>query len=58
MALWRALLDEGVYVNLVLPPGCPHGKARLRVSCTAAHEEADVDAAVERFARVASAFPS
>ena len=58
IAVWRALLDAGVYVNVVLPPGCPRGAGRLRVSCTAAHEEADVDAAVERFARVASAFPS
>ncbi len=53
MALWSALLNEGVYVNLVLPPACPHGKARLRASCTAAHSIAKIDEALERLARAA-----
>jgi 8-amino-7-oxononanoate synthase len=51
MALWSALLHEGVYVNLVLPPACPHGKARLRVSCTAAHSLEDIDELVARLDR-------
>jgi 7-keto-8-aminopelargonate synthetase-like enzyme len=38
-------------VNLVLPPACPHGKARLRVSCTAAHSLEDIDELVARLDR-------
>jgi 8-amino-7-oxononanoate synthase len=37
LALWRALLDQGVYVNMVLPPATPSGKPLLRCSMSAAH---------------------
>jgi 8-amino-7-oxononanoate synthase len=55
---WQALLAAGVYVNLVLPPACPRDKARLRVSCTAAHGDDEVDEALEAFARVMTREPS
>ncbi len=36
-ALWSALLEHGVYVNLVLPPATPDGDSLLRCSVSAAH---------------------
>jgi 8-amino-7-oxononanoate synthase len=40
---WRRLLDQGVYVNLVLPPATPTGTCLLRCSLSAAHSVAQVD---------------
>lgn len=51
LRMWRALLDEGVYVNVVLPPACANNAARLRMSCTAAHEDDDIDRALAAFDR-------
>ena len=36
-ALWSGLLEQGVYVNLVLPPATPSGNCLLRSSVRAAH---------------------
>ena len=43
LALARGLLERGVFVPAIRPPTVPEGTARLRVSLTAAHGEADVD---------------
>lgn len=40
---WSRLLDEGVYVNIVLPPASPGGRAMLRVGVSAAHSERQID---------------
>src|SRR5216683_7457982 len=32
MALWERLLREGLYVNLIVPPGCPRDECVLRAS--------------------------
>ena len=37
IALWQYLLNEGLYVNLIVPPGCPRDECVLRASCSAAH---------------------
>src|SRR5580765_6041410 len=37
IALWQDLLAEGLYVNLIVPPGCPRDECVLRASCSAAH---------------------
>ena len=34
---WHGLLENGVYVNLALPPATPSGTALLRCSVCAAH---------------------
>ena len=52
LALWQGLLDAGVYVNLVVPPGCLKDQCLLRTSCSAAHTPAQVDEAVALFAEV------
>lgn len=45
--IWRALLDRGIYVNLLIPPATPDGKAALRVSVSAAHSASDIDELIE-----------
>ncbi|MGI5341483.1 aminotransferase class I/II-fold pyridoxal phosphate-dependent enzyme [Streptomyces sp. CA-181903] len=45
---WRALLDGGVYTNPIIPPA---GAPRLRLSCSAAHPDEDVDQALRVFGR-------
>lgn len=47
-----ALLDEGVYVVGFSFPVVPKGAARTRVQLSAAHERAQLDAAVDAFTRV------
>ncbi|MGH8145909.1 MAG: 8-amino-7-oxononanoate synthase [Rhodanobacteraceae bacterium] len=43
LAASRALEDKGLLVTAIRPPTVPPGKARLRATLSAAHEEADVD---------------
>ena len=52
IALWQSLLAAGVYVNLIVPPGCPKDSCVLRASCSAAHTSEQIDQALEIFARV------
>lgn len=47
---WRALIDRGVYVNLVLPPATPSGVTLVRCSVSAAHTSAQIDQIIEAFA--------
>jgi glycine C-acetyltransferase len=47
-----ALLDEGIYVIGFSYPVVPKGQARIRVQISAAHSDADVDRAVEAFAKI------
>jgi len=51
-AMASDLLDEGVYVVGFSYPVVPRGKARIRVQLSAAHTEAQVDAALAAFAKV------
>lgn len=37
LALWKGLLEHGIYVNLVLPPAAPEGRSLVRCSVSAAH---------------------
>jgi 8-amino-7-oxononanoate synthase len=48
-ALWRGLLESGVYVNIVLPPGCPADRCLLRASVSASHTEADIERGLDVF---------
>jgi glycine C-acetyltransferase len=47
-----ALLDEGVYVIGFSYPVVPKGRARIRTQMSAAHTPAQIDRAVDAFARV------
>ena len=37
IALWKGLLDRGIYVNLIVPPAAPEGKSLVRCSVSAVH---------------------
>jgi 8-amino-7-oxononanoate synthase len=52
VALWQQLVTEGLYVNVILPPGCPQDGCVLRASCSAAHTTEQGSRALEIFARV------
>ncbi len=46
------LENAGFYVPAIRPPTVPAGKARLRITISAAHEETDVEALLNALARV------
>jgi len=48
LAMWRALLDRGYYVNVGLPPATPSGESLLRCAISAAHSEAQLDGLAEQ----------
>ena len=50
LGYWSALLERGVYVNLVLPPATPDGGALLRCSMSAGHTPEQVEHICEAFA--------
>jgi 8-amino-7-oxononanoate synthase len=43
---WHALIEEGVYTNPVVPPGCPPNSSLLRTSYMAAHTTDHLDRAL------------
>ena len=49
VTLWSALIERGVYVNLIFPPAAPDGRPLIRCSLSAAHTP-------EQIERLCSAF--
>ncbi len=43
---WNRLLEEGIYVNLALPPATPGRQSLLRTSVSAVHTQAEIDQAL------------
>ncbi|MGH6940398.1 serine palmitoyltransferase [Hypericibacter sp.] len=56
VGFWRALLDQGIYVNLALPPATPQGTALLRCSVCAAHTRAQLEKVVAVTASIGREF--
>ena len=52
IALWQRLLEEGIYVNIMVPPACPPDACLLRASGSAAHTPGEIDRAATVIARV------
>ena len=52
IAMWNALLQAGVYVNIALPPGTPNRLCLLRCSVSAAHSFDEIDQVIAVFAKV------
>ncbi len=55
IAFWNGLLDQGVYVNMILPPAAPDGGSLLRCSVSAAHTPDQMDRICQAFASVKKA---
>jgi 8-amino-7-oxononanoate synthase len=55
IALWQELMAQGLYVNVIVPPGCPQEECVLRASCSAAHTAEHISRALEIFGRVGEA---
>lgn len=49
---WRDLLEEGVFVNAVVPPAVPQGQSIMRTSYMATHTDDELDFILDAFARV------
>jgi len=50
--MWRKLLENNIYTNLVLPPAVPGDKSLIRCSISAAHTAEQIDYLVETFAKL------
>lgn len=55
IVFWNGLLDQGVYVNMILPPAAPDGGSLLRCSVSAAHTPDQMDRICQAFASVKKA---
>ncbi len=55
VVMWRALLDAGLYANIVLPPACRPDACLLRTSYSAAHTPRQIDQALAIFEQVGRA---
>jgi 8-amino-7-oxononanoate synthase len=53
--VWRQLFDAGVFVNPVISPGVPAGRAMLRTSYMATHTKDQMDRALGIYAKVGKA---
>jgi len=52
LEMWHDLLEEGVFVNAVVPPAVPQGQSLLRTSYMATHTNEDLDYILEAFYKV------
>ena len=52
---WKALMEDGVYVNLVIPPASPSTNFLLRNSVSAAHNSAQLDTIIAAYASLKTA---
>ncbi|ALL13242.1 serine palmitoyltransferase [Caulobacter henricii] len=55
IGMWNALLQNGVYLNLALPPATPDSRPLLRTSVSAAHTPEQIDKVLAVFANLGSA---
>lgn len=52
---WNFLMEEGVYVNLAIPPGTPNATSILRLSVSAAHTADDLDVIINAYTSLSEA---
>lgn len=52
MSMWTQLFEQGVYVNMVLPPATPGSRCLLRCSLSAAHDSTQIERVIEAFAKL------
>ncbi|MBT8399253.1 MAG: pyridoxal phosphate-dependent aminotransferase family protein [Rhodothermia bacterium] len=49
---WKDLIEEGVFVNAVVPPAVPRGQSLMRTSYMATHSDSELDFILEAFEKV------
>ncbi len=49
---WKDLLEEGVFVNAVVPPAVPQGQSLMRTSYMATHTDEELNMILDAFERV------
>ncbi|TYP92339.1 MULTISPECIES: serine palmitoyltransferase [Nitrosomonas] len=52
LALWNGLLENNIYVNLILPPAAPEGKSLVRCSVNAAHTAEQIEYVCQTFSKL------
>ena len=52
LQFWNDLLEEGVFVNAVVPPAVPPGQSLMRTSYMATHTDDELDHILDAFRRV------
>ncbi len=52
MSMWTQLFEQGVYVNMVLPPATPGSRCLLRCSLSAAHTSEQIKCVIEAFSNL------
>lgn len=52
MSMWTQLFEQGVYVNMVLPPATPGSRCLLRCSLSAAHTSQQIKCVIEAFSNL------
>jgi 8-amino-7-oxononanoate synthase len=55
LAMWQELLENGIYVNLMIPPTTPNGECLLRCSVSAAHTQKQIDTIISAFSNLSYA---
>jgi len=50
--LWKGLYDAGIFVNVFVSPATPPGKAMMRNSFMASHEDEHLDYVIDTYAKV------
>jgi 8-amino-7-oxononanoate synthase len=56
VAVWNALLEAGIYVNLAVPPATPGGLCLLRCSISAAHSRGQLQHMVDTLTEIGQRF--
>ena len=54
LVMWQGLFEQGIYVNLMIPPATPNGESLLRCSVSAAHTSKQLETIVQSFANIHS----
>jgi 8-amino-7-oxononanoate synthase len=49
LSMWQGLLEQGIYVNLMIPPATPNGESLLRCSVSAAHTPKQIESIIQGF---------
>ncbi len=52
LTMWQGLLEQGVYVNLMIPPATPNSECLLRCSVSAAHTPKQLETIIQSFSNI------